>query len=135
MAPAATAAAKAASTCRRLSTLQASVIPDHTAGDGMVAAAPKGDISVESQMYEWPREATDMNAATLEQWLAGHGWEIDPTVFMAGARGPAVQVRRIGAAWQDGEPGLLILPGEMVEYDGAQMRTVVRPVTAASVAT
>jgi hypothetical protein len=101
----------------------------------MVAAAPKGDISVESQMYEWPREATDMNAATLEQWLAGHGWEIDPTVFMAGARGPAVQVRRIGAAWQDGEPGLLILPGEMVEYDGAQMRTVVRPVTAASVAT
>lgn len=67
-----------------------------------------------------------------EQWLSGHGWEIDPTVFMAGARGPAVQVRRIGAAWQDGELGLLILPGGTVEYDGERMRTVPRRVTGAA---
>ncbi|MFG2716520.1 hypothetical protein ACGFX2_39310 [Streptomyces goshikiensis] len=78
--------------------------------------------------YEWPREATAVDAAALERWLGGHGWEVDPTVFMGGARGPAVQVQRIGAAWQDGEPGLLILPGEAVEYDGSRMRTVVRPV-------
>ncbi|MDX3166017.1 hypothetical protein PV516_19710, partial [Streptomyces scabiei] len=45
----------------------------------------------------------------------------DPTVFMAGARGPAVQVRRIGSNWEDGEPGLLILPGEVVTYDGNRM--------------
>lgn len=83
-------------------------------------------------MYEWPREAPDTDAAVLKQWLTGHGWEIDPTVFMTGARGPAVQVRRIGAAWQDGEPGLLILPGETVEYDGERMHTVVRPVTGAA---
>jgi len=87
---------------------------------------------VESQVYKWPREATDTDAAALEQWLTGHGWEIDPTVFMAGARGLAVQVRRIGAAWQDGESGLLILPGERVEYDGERMRTVTRPAAASA---
>ncbi|MET8753932.1 hypothetical protein ABZW32_28095 [Streptomyces sp. NPDC004667] len=84
--------------------------------------------------YAWPREATGTDATTLERWLAGHGWEVDPTVFMAGARGPAVQIRRIGAAWQDGEPGLLVLPGETVEFDGARMRTARGPVPAAAVA-
>ncbi|MEU3725688.1 hypothetical protein [Streptomyces sp. NPDC031705] len=84
--------------------------------------------------YEWPREATGLEAAALEQWLAGHGWEIDPTVFMAGARGPAVQIRRIGAACQDAEGGLLVLPGEAVEFDGARMRTVLRPIPAAATA-
>jgi hypothetical protein len=41
---------------------------------------------------------------------------------MAGASGPAVQVRRVGEAWRDGEAGRLILPGEVVEYDGGRMR-------------
>ncbi|MFE2188221.1 hypothetical protein [Streptomyces sp. NPDC059455] len=50
---------------------------------------------------------------------------------MAGARGPSVQVRRIGGAWQDGEPGLLILPGEVVEYDGDMMWIVARPAASA----
>ncbi|MGW2745050.1 hypothetical protein [Streptomyces sp. NPDC001450] len=81
--------------------------------------------------YEWPRDASSEDSATLEQWLGEHGWEVDPTVFMAGARGPAVQIRRIGAAWQDGEPGLLILPGEVVEYDGDRMRIATRPPAAA----
>ncbi|QKV98217.1 hypothetical protein HUT19_41590 (plasmid) [Streptomyces sp. NA02950] len=72
--------------------------------------------------YEWPRGASSEDSAALEAWLAQHGWEVDPTVFMAGARGPAVQVRRVGSAWEDGEPGLLILPGEVVEYDGSGMR-------------
>lgn len=76
--------------------------------------------------YEWPRGASSEDAAAFEVWLAGHGWEIDPTVFMAGTRGPAVQVRRTGAAWQDGEAGLLILPGETVQYDGEQMRVAQR---------
>lgn len=66
--------------------------------------------------------ALDVRAAATDG-AAGHD---DPTAFMAGARGPAVQVRRIGAAWEDGEPGLLILPGEVVEYDGTRMR-IVRP--------
>ncbi len=77
--------------------------------------------------YEWPRGAEKADGEGLEHWLAARGWEVDPTVFMAGARGQAVQVRRIGAAWQDGEPGLLILPGEMVEYDGERMRIVQCP--------
>ncbi|MGW5421637.1 hypothetical protein [Streptomyces sp. NPDC003943] len=68
--------------------------------------------------FEWPQAASSENSAALERWLAEHGREIDPTVVMVGARGPAVQVRRIGLAWQDGEPGLLILPGDVVEYDG-----------------
>lgn len=72
--------------------------------------------------YEWPRGASGEDSAALEEWLSERGWEVDPSVFMAGARGPAVQVRRVGAAWQDGEPGLLILPGEVVEYDGTCMR-------------
>ncbi|MFD6465372.1 hypothetical protein [Streptomyces goshikiensis] len=58
----------------------------------------------------------------LVAWLAGHGWEIDPTVYMAGAGGAAVQVRRIGATGADGEAGLLILPAETVVYDGTRMR-------------
>ncbi|MFD4242750.1 hypothetical protein ACFWP3_14285 [Streptomyces sp. NPDC058525] len=86
----------------------------------------------ETSTYWWLRGAGGADSAALEQWLAGHGWEIDPTVFMSGARGPAVQVRRIGAAWQDGEPGLLILPGEVVGYDCAQMRIVSRPIEAVS---
>ncbi|MGW2563038.1 hypothetical protein ACWCXB_28075 [Streptomyces sp. NPDC001514] len=49
----------------------------------------------------------------------------------AGARGPTVQVRRIGAAWQDGEPGLFILPGETVQYDGEQMNIAPSQVAAA----
>ncbi|MEU9941871.1 hypothetical protein [Streptomyces lavendulae] len=77
--------------------------------------------------YAWPREATGTDTATLERWLAGHGWEVDPTVFMAGARGPAVQIRRIGAACHDEEPGLLVLPGETVEFDGSRMRTARDP--------
>ncbi|MER5889504.1 hypothetical protein ABT160_37250 [Streptomyces sp. NPDC001941] len=77
--------------------------------------------------FEWPRGAGGADSAALEQWLAGHGWEVDPTVFMAGARGAAVQVRCVDADWQEGEPGLLILPGETVEYDGALMRIAVRP--------
>lgn len=71
--------------------------------------------------YHWPRSADEMDMAALEAWLAGHGWEVDPTVFMAGARGPAVQVRRVGAAWQEGEAGLLILPAETVVWNGERM--------------
>ncbi|MEU6273036.1 hypothetical protein ABZ871_11585 [Streptomyces populi] len=82
--------------------------------------------------YEWPRDASSTDSAALEQWLDRHGWEVDPTVFMAGTRGPAVQVRRIGVAWCDGESGLLILPGEVVEYDGGRMRIAARPATTAS---
>ncbi|MFE8941075.1 hypothetical protein ACFYNX_26810 [Streptomyces sp. NPDC007872] len=80
-----------------------------------------------TSMFEWPRGATGADSAALERWLGEHGWEVDPSVFMAGARGPSVQVRRIGAAWQDGEPGLLILPGEMVEHDKGMMRIAARP--------
>jgi hypothetical protein len=82
--------------------------------------------------FEWPRGASSDDSAALEQWLGERGWEVDPTVFMAGARGPAVQVRRVGGAWQDGEPGLLILPGEVVEYDGERMRIAARPAAAAA---
>ncbi|MFB7649415.1 hypothetical protein ACFC0S_15840 [Streptomyces sp. NPDC056084] len=73
--------------------------------------------------HYWPRAAGETEMAALEAWLTEHGWEVDPTVFMAGAGGAAVQIRRIGAAWQDGEAGLLILPDETVEYDGTAMRT------------
>ncbi|WP_330333652.1 hypothetical protein OHS33_30640 [Streptomyces sp. NBC_00536] len=71
--------------------------------------------------YAWPRGAETADSEALERWLARHGWEVDPTVFMAGGLGPAVQVRRIGSG-PDGEAGLLILPGETVEFAGARMR-------------
>jgi hypothetical protein len=87
-------------------------------------ARSKGDGVTST--FEWPRDASIGDSLALEQWLATHGWEIDPTVSMAGARGPAVQVRRIGKSWRDGEAGLLILPGEVVEYDGDRMRSPVR---------
>ncbi|WP_435245215.1 hypothetical protein [Streptomyces tendae] len=77
--------------------------------------------------FEWPRAASGADSASLERWLAAFGWQVDPTVFMAGSRGAAVQVRRVGGAWQEGEAGLLILPGETVEYDGERMRIVGRP--------
>jgi hypothetical protein len=82
--------------------------------------------------HAWPRDASSEDSGALEQWLGEHGWEVDPTVFMTGARGPAVQVRRIGGEWQDGEPGLLILPGEVVEYDGDRMRIAAHPAAATS---
>lgn len=65
-----------------------------------------------STTFEWPRGAEARDTEALELWLAVHGWEVDPTVFMAGGLGPAVQVQPIGGACQDGEPGLLILPGK-----------------------
>ncbi|MEV0413486.1 hypothetical protein AB0I68_22450 [Streptomyces sp. NPDC050448] len=76
--------------------------------------------------YEWPRGAERADSEALERWLDVRGWEVDPTVFMAGALGPAVQVRRIGRACQEGESGLLILPGETVAFDGGRMRIVPR---------
>lgn len=76
--------------------------------------------------HVWPRGATPSDMFQLELWLAGHGWEVDPTVYMAGAGGAAVQVRRTGAAWDDGEPGLLILPAETVVWDGTRMRIAPR---------
>ncbi|MFI1709183.1 hypothetical protein [Streptomyces griseoruber] len=81
--------------------------------------------------YEWPRGASGADSVALETWLGQHGWEVDPTVFMAGARGPAVQVRRMGTDWEDGEAGLLILPGEIVAYDGDRIRIASRPVETA----
>ncbi|EFL19541.1 hypothetical protein [Streptomyces sp. C] len=92
--------------------------------------------------YAWPRWAEAADGEALERWLAGHGWEVDPTVFMAGGLGQAVQVRPIGPgpdgadgldgangadgpdgeAGEAGEAGLLILPGETVEYAGSRMR-------------
>ncbi|MFJ3310801.1 hypothetical protein ACIPSA_49295 [Streptomyces sp. NPDC086549] len=42
---------------------------------------------------------------TWTDHLRQHGWEVDPTVYMAGTRGPTVQVRRIGGPRQDGEAG------------------------------
>ncbi|MFG2986546.1 hypothetical protein ACGFYQ_35785 [Streptomyces sp. NPDC048258] len=75
--------------------------------------------------YEWPRGATQSDMHRLEAWLARHGWEVDPTVYMAGAGGAAVQVRRIDAAWADGE-GLLILPAETVMWDGTRIRVAPR---------
>ncbi|MFB7545129.1 MULTISPECIES: hypothetical protein [Streptomyces] len=79
-----------------------------------------------TETYHWPRGATERDVAALEAWLEEHGWEVDPTVFMAGARGPAVQVRRIGAAWREGEPGLLILPAETVRWDGQRVAVAAR---------
>ncbi|WP_329106335.1 hypothetical protein [Streptomyces sp. NBC_01439] len=79
-----------------------------------------------STTFEWPRGAGERNTAALELWLAARGWEVDPTVFMAGGLGPAVQVQPIGGAGQDGEPGLLILPGETVEYARDRMRIAPR---------
>ncbi|MGW4550061.1 hypothetical protein ACWEN4_27505 [Streptomyces violaceorubidus] len=85
--------------------------------------------------YEWPRGATPSDMIQLEAWLAQHGWEVDPTVYMAGAGGAAVQVRRTGAAWQDGEAGLLILPAETVLWDGARMQIARRAAVPARCAT
>ncbi|MFB7462832.1 hypothetical protein ACFCZ1_04885 [Streptomyces sp. NPDC056224] len=82
-------------------------------------------------LYEWPRGATPSDMTRLEAWLAEHGWEVDPTVFMAGAGGTAVQVRRIEADWADGEAGLLILPAETVLWDGLRMRIAPRSAVAA----
>ncbi|MER5779550.1 hypothetical protein ABT144_35720 [Streptomyces sp. NPDC002039] len=76
--------------------------------------------------HVWPRGATPADMFQLEVWLAEHGWEVDPTVYMAGAGGAAVQVRRIDAACADGEVGLLILPAETVVWDGARMRIASR---------
>ncbi|MCX4960483.1 MULTISPECIES: hypothetical protein [Streptomyces] len=76
--------------------------------------------------FEWPRGAEARDTEALELWLAVHGWEVDPTVFMAGGLGPAVQVQPIGGACQDGEPGLLILPGETVEYARDRIRIAPR---------
>ncbi|MFE6846506.1 hypothetical protein [Streptomyces sp. NPDC057686] len=76
--------------------------------------------------YDWPRGAESADSEALERWLDDRGWEVDPTVFMAGVLGPAVQVRRIGRACQEGESGLLILPGETVSFDGDRMRIVPR---------
>ncbi|MFI8342119.1 hypothetical protein ACIF8W_18930 [Streptomyces sp. NPDC085639] len=81
--------------------------------------------------FEWPRGAAARDTAALELWLAVHGWEVDPTVFMAGGLGPAVQVQPIGAADEDEEPGLLILPGETVEYAQDRMRIAPRATVAA----
>ncbi|MEU9161892.1 hypothetical protein AB0D29_16675 [Streptomyces sp. NPDC048424] len=64
--------------------------------------------------------------AELEEWLAERGWEVDPTVYMAGAGGAAVHVRRVGVAWGDSEAGLLILPAETVLWDGTRMRIAPR---------
>ncbi|MFD0267269.1 hypothetical protein ACFVGY_11810 [Streptomyces sp. NPDC127106] len=75
--------------------------------------------------YTWPRGAETADGEELECWLAGHGWEIDPTVFMAGVLGPAVQVRRIDSTCREDDAGLLILPGETVVFDGERIR--VRP--------
>ncbi|MFD9726293.1 hypothetical protein [Streptomyces sp. NPDC059072] len=72
--------------------------------------------------YTWPRGATSSDMVRLEAWLAERGWEVDPTVYMAGAGGAAVQVRRTDAAWQDGEAGLLVLPAETVVWDGTRLR-------------
>ncbi|MFD7629227.1 hypothetical protein ACFV7Q_24910 [Streptomyces sp. NPDC059851] len=72
--------------------------------------------------YTWPRGAETADSEGLERWLARHGWEIDPTVFMAGVLGPAVQVRRIDGTCQDSDTGLLILPGETVVFDGERIR-------------
>ncbi|MGI5451107.1 hypothetical protein ACQEVM_36105 [Streptomyces sp. CA-243310] len=82
-------------------------------------------MNIEST-HVWPRGATPADMFRLEAWLAGHGWEVDPTVYMAGAGGAAVQVRRIDAAWADGEVGLLILPAETVVWDGKRMRIAPR---------
>ncbi|MET9887596.1 hypothetical protein ABZZ20_31565 [Streptomyces sp. NPDC006430] len=76
--------------------------------------------------YAWPRRAAQSDMTRLEAWLAQHGWEVDPTVYMAGAGGAAVQVRRIGASWTDGDAGLLILPAETVVWDGLRMRIAPR---------
>ncbi|MFE5804921.1 hypothetical protein OG444_02170 [Streptomyces sp. NBC_01232] len=84
-----------------------------------------------STTFEWPRGAEPEDTAALELWLAVHGWEVDPTVFMAGGLGPSVQVQRIGGACQNGESGLLILPGETVEY--ARDRVRIAPRAAAAV--
>ncbi|WP_405533152.1 hypothetical protein OG592_38460 [Streptomyces avidinii] len=84
-----------------------------------------------STTFEWPRGAEAGDTAALELWLAVHGWEVDPTVFMAGGLGPAVQVQPIGGAGQDEEPGLLILPGETVEYAQDRMRIAPRAPVAA----
>ncbi|MEU2392922.1 hypothetical protein [Streptomyces sp. NPDC007369] len=72
--------------------------------------------------YTWPRGAEAGDSEELERWLAGHGWEIDPTVFMAGVLGPAVQVRRIDGTCGEDDGGLLILPGETVGFDGERIR-------------
>ncbi|MEV7446709.1 hypothetical protein AB0O22_37145 [Streptomyces sp. NPDC091204] len=76
--------------------------------------------------YTWPRGAAASAMTRLEEWLAERGWEVDPTVYMAGAGGAAVQVRRVGAAWGDSEAGLLILPAETVLWDGTRMRIAPR---------
>ncbi|MFK0254965.1 hypothetical protein [Streptomyces sp. NPDC090445] len=80
--------------------------------------------------HTWPRGAETADSEELERWLAGHGWEIDPTVFMAGVLGPAVQVRRIHSTCEDDGAGLLILPGETVVFDGERIR--IRPCSFAS---
>ncbi|MFD3803899.1 hypothetical protein ACFWSF_22780 [Streptomyces sp. NPDC058611] len=80
--------------------------------------------------YVWPRAATPSDMVRLETWLAVHGWEVDPTVYMAGARGAAVQVRRIGTDWADGEAGLLILPAVTMVWDGRLVQIAPRAAAA-----
>ncbi|MFJ8162145.1 hypothetical protein ACIRBY_14600 [Streptomyces sp. NPDC096136] len=89
-------------------------------------------MDIESS-HVWPRRATPADTAELEAWLAGHGWEVDPMVYLAGAEGAAVQVRPVATAWADEETGLLILPGETAVYAGARIRALPRAVAAASV--
>ncbi|RSS76742.1 hypothetical protein [Streptomyces sp. WAC06614] len=72
--------------------------------------------------YAWPRGAQATDSAALERWLTRHGWEVDPMVFMTGTLGPAVQIRPTIPTGPDQEPGLLVLPGETVAYDGHRMR-------------
>ncbi|MFF4368303.1 hypothetical protein [Streptomyces sp. NPDC001594] len=81
-----------------------------------------GSESTGTSTYEWPRGATPSDMIQLEAWLSAYGWEVDPTVYMAGAGGAAVQVRRMGGSWEDSEPGLLILPAETVLWDGSRIR-------------
>ncbi|MFF2197010.1 hypothetical protein [Streptomyces sp. NPDC058157] len=78
--------------------------------------------STSTSTYEWPRGATPSDMIRLEAWLSAYGWEVDPTVYMAGAGGAAVQVRRRSLSGQDGEQGLLILPADTVLWDGTRMR-------------
>ncbi|MFJ2822288.1 hypothetical protein ACIO7M_14360 [Streptomyces toxytricini] len=81
--------------------------------------------------YDWPRGAESADSEALERWLDARGWEVDPTVFMAGVLGPAVQVRPAGETAFEDEAGLLILPGETVRFDGRRMR-IVPPLAAAA---
>lgn len=63
-------------------------VPDGRIG-GVSGIDHNGGTDMDSEnRYEWPRGATQSDMIRLEAWLAEHGWEVDPTVYMVARVAP-----------------------------------------------